>query len=293
MFAELISRALIKVSGPDGKNFLQGLLSRDVATLAAGLRFAALLSAQGKILFDLILAGEPDGVLLDCEATRAQELIAKLKVYRLRAKVEIAREPDLAVFAVFGVPSLSAEMGSDTIRAATDPRLCALGMRHYGPAAQIREHLLAAGLTERPEAEYSAHRLALGVPEGAAELGIEKLFLLEANAEELNGVDFQKGCYVGQELTSRMKRKTELKKRLLPLLMRDEAQSAGNWTGSAVTAGEELLGHVIGGTARTAFALLRLDRLAAARAKMQPLEIGEMEAELLVPPYLDARLEIS
>jgi hypothetical protein len=290
MFAELTSRALIKVSGPDAKIFLQGLLSSDVATLGTGLRAAALLSAQGKILFDLILAGEPDGVLLDCEAARAEELIAKLKLYRLRAKVEIAREADLSVFAAFGAPSRSAAIASGAPTAVTDPRLSALGMRLYGPATQIRERVLAAGLTEHKEPEYAAHRLALGVPEGAGELGIEKLFLLEANAEELNGVDFQKGCYVGQELTSRMKRKAELKKRLLPLLIHNEAQPAGNWAGAAVTAGEELLGHVIGGDRHIAFALLRLDRLAEARGKKQTLKVGEAQAELLVPPYLAGKL---
>jgi folate-binding protein YgfZ len=285
MFAELKSRALIMVSGPDAKNFLQGLLSNDVAGLGTGLRAAALLSAQGKILFDLILDGEQDGVLLDCEAARVEELIAKLKLYRLRAKVEIARDKGRAVFAAFGAPSLAGEMGSAELGAGSDPRLPALGTRLYGPATEIRERLLAPGLIERPESDYCAQRLALGVPEGAPDLGIEKLFLLEANAEELNGVDFRKGCYVGQELTSRMKRKAELKKRLLPLAIEGTAPA-----GAPVTAGGELLGHVIGGGRHIAFALLRLDRLAESRAKMQPLKIGEAAAELLVPRYLAGKL---
>lgn len=284
MFAELKSRALVRLSGPETRAFLQGLLSNDVT--GDGAIFAALLSPQGKIQFDLIVWNGPDETLIDCEDARADELVAKLKLYRLRAKIDISRD-NRAVFALWGAsaPQRPHQGTSGLIfdSSCMDPRCAALGARRAAPAAQART--LLKPLMEADEAEYIAHRLALGVPEGARELNIEKLFLLEANAEELHGVDFQKGCYVGQELTSRMKRKMELKKRLLPLAIAGEAAPGAN-----VIAGEEILGQVIGGAPSTVFALLRLDRLADARASRTPLRVGDAPAELQVPVYLAGKL---
>ncbi|MFO1187957.1 MAG: folate-binding protein [Alphaproteobacteria bacterium] len=288
MFAELKSRAIVRLSGPETRPFLQGLLSNDVTR--DGAIFSALLSPQGKILFDLLLLNRADDTLIDCEAARADELVAKLKLYRLRARIDIARLTEVSLFAEWQgagefhpVSSLRPSRGSTDARGKSgpdtfiDPRLSALGARAIGPRSTEQD--------SADEAAYTAHRLAVGVPESAAELGIEKLFLLEANAEELHGVDFRKGCYVGQELTSRMKRKAELKKRLLPLAIAGEAAPGAN-----VTADEEILGQVIGGRRGIAFALLRLDRVAAARAAGAPIKIAGTPADLRVPAYLEGRV---
>jgi hypothetical protein len=280
MFAELKSRALIRVTGQDTPSFLQGLVSNDVADLGAGARYGALLSPQGKILFDFILIGETGGVLIDCEAARGDELIAKLNLYRLRAKIEIARDETRGVFVRYDWETEPMPLRNGGYIRFRDPREESLGLRVIGAQGAARQGL-AASFPETSESDFARHRRARGIAEGAGELGVEKLFLLEANAEELHGVDFHKGCYVGQELTSRMKRKAELKKRLLPLAIAGEAAA-----GAPVTAGDELLGSVIGGGPEIAFALLRLDRLAVARASGQQLKIGAASAELVIPPYL-------
>jgi len=205
----LRNRALIRVGGADGRPFLQGLLSQDVLTLAPDApRYAGLLTPQGKALFDLFLWSDPagsDDVLLDCEADRAETLMKRLTLYRLRRPVTIAPEEGLAVHW-----SADPQAG-----AASDPRLAALGWRWLAPA----------GEGDAGEA-YRAHRLGQGVPEGAAELGEDKTLWLECNAQELHGVDYAKGCYVGQENTARMHYRNKVNRRLvvLPLERSDPAR---------------------------------------------------------------------
>ncbi len=194
--AQLSSRAIAEVVGPDWRTFLQGLLSQDVETLQAGeLRFGALLNPQGKLLFDLFILGRDDGCWLDVAADRRDALIQRLSIYRLRAKVEIAAV-DAAVWALWG----GAGGG------AADPRLAALGRRAYGDAP--------AGATIAREAAYDAMRLALGVPDPGKDSPAETDYPIEANFDLLNGIDFQKGCFVGQETTSRMKRRGQIKNRM-------------------------------------------------------------------------------
>ena len=281
-FAVLTSRSLIRVSGEEAKTFLQGLISNDIEKIGErNAIFAALLSAQGKIQFDfIVLSDHHGGYLLDVEAARRDDLIKKLKLYRLRAKLAI--EPiDMHIVAVFGdrtnaqVPQPSPMID--------DPRHAQLGLRAYGQGDELRAGLIASGAIEASEDGYEADRIALGVPQGAGELGIEKLFLLEANAEELHGVDFKKGCYVGQELTSRMKRKAELKKRLLPFHV--SAQPAPD---AHVSAGGRELGNVVGGRSGIAFALVRLDRLV--EADRAAIKISDAPATLALPAYLSSTL---
>ena len=280
-FALLSSRSLIRIAGEEAEAFLQNLISNDMARLSrGGAIYAALLSAQGKIQFEFLVIADAGGYLLDVEAARRDELIKKLKLYRLRAKVSI--EPATGdVVAIFGdrtnlhFPRLGL--------AIDDPRQVQLGMRAYGEFASIRAVLLSSDAVESSEEGYVSDRIALGVPEGATELGIEKLFLLEANAEELHGVDFQKGCYVGQELTSRMKRRAELKKRLLPFRISPPPPLDAH-----VTANGRELGNVVGERSGTAFALVRLDRLAD--ADRAAIEIGGAPAVLAMPAYISSVL---
>ena len=187
--------------------FLQGLVTNDLALLAPDRPlWGGLLSAQGKALFDFILWAGGDDVLIDCEAEQAEALARRLTLYRLRRPVTIAREENLAVHwhspAKAGAQS-DTEAGSRPPPGNTiDPRLPALGHRWLAPA-------------EEPATGWLEHRLRLGVTEGAAELGTDKILWLECNAAELNGVSFAKGCYVGQENTARMNWRNKVNRRLV------------------------------------------------------------------------------
>lgn len=199
----LTDRALIRISGEEARPFLQGLVTRDVLTLTADQpRWTALLSPQGKLLFDFILWADGDDVLIDCEAAQADMLIRRLTLYRLRRKVTIARVDDLAVHW-----SLQAD------DKPFDPRLSALGHRW-----------IAAADDGDGSAPFRAHRLSLGIFEGVAELGQDQLLWLETNAGELNGVDYDKGCYIGQENTARMHYRNKVSRRLVavPIDLADE-----------------------------------------------------------------------
>lgn len=238
--ARLPSRALVRVGGPDWRSFLQGLLTQDVDSLAEGeLRFAALLTPQGRLLYDLFVLGEADGALLDVAGAKREALIARLSMYRLRAKVEIAAD-ERAVSALY-----PAEAAPGFVR---DPRLPALGLRGYGADAD-------AAITAT-EADYDVHRLALGIP-ATADWGEEKTYPIDANFDLLGGIDFRKGCFVGQETTSRMKRRGQIRNRMLPIRFDGPPPPHG----AEVLAGELRAGEVLSGVEGRAMALLRLDRI--------------------------------
>ena len=185
----LTDRAVIRLSGEDVRGFLQGLVTSDVS--GALPVWAGLLTAQGKALFDFLVWADGDDLLIDCEAGQADALIRRLSLYRLRRRIDIARDPTLAVH-------WSLEAGAGV----PDPRLPALGYRWIAPA-------------DDPVEGWRAHRLALGVVEGISEIGSDKTLWLEANAAELNGVSFSKGCYVGQENTARMNWRQKVNRRLV------------------------------------------------------------------------------
>lgn len=238
----LSSRALVKVSGPDWRTFLQGLLSNDVETLAVGeARFAGLLTPQGRLLFDLFVLTEPDGALLDVAAAWRPALIDRLSIYRLRAKVAVAADSRCVSVRNSG-PAADGWV--------QDPRLPALGRRGYGLADEIEA---------ADEAGYDLHRMALGVP-GSNDWGSDKTYPIEANFDLLNGIDFRKGCFVGQETTSRMKRRGQVKSRMLPIAFEGPPPPAG----SEVLAGALRAGEVLSGADGRAMALLRLDRIKGA-----------------------------
>jgi tRNA-modifying protein YgfZ len=263
MIADLKSRALVRVSGPDWRSFLQGLLTQDVETLAAGeARFAALLTPQGKLLFDLFLIGDEDGCRLDVAAERRDSLIQRLSIYRLRAKVEIAAV-DEPVKALWGV----AEAPEGWRR---DPRMAALGWRGYGAQA-------APGAITADEDAYDAHRLALGVPDPGKDCPPETAYPIEANFDLLGGIDFKKGCFVGQETTSRMKRRGAIKSRMLPIVFDGPPPAFG----AEVLAGTLRAGEVHTGRNGRAMALLRLDRIEEAA-----LSVDGRAASVERPGYL-------
>jgi len=237
--ARLVSRAVIAVSGPDWKSFLQGLLTQDVETIAPGeLRFSGLLTPQGKLLYDLFVAGTEDGALLDVAAQHRAAILTRLTMYRLRAKVtlEASDRPVLAVF------------GDGVSGPYIDPRHPGLGGRAYDDRPATTD-----------EDAYEAHRLALGVP-GPADWGSETTYPIEADFDLMAGIDFKKGCFVGQETTSRMKRRGLIKTRMLPIVFDGPAPAFG----TEVLAGELRAGEVLSGRDGRAMALLRLDRIEGA-----------------------------
>ena len=203
IFAHLTNRALVAVSGADARPWLDNLLSNAVEDLEPGeIRAALLLTPQGKFLFDLFVIApggdEPqDILLLDVEADRRDDLIRRLTMYRLRAKVTITADDRQVLAAWDGAPDAGAWVA--------DPRLPALGWRGYGLDVT----------TSADEADYDAHRLALGVPDPDRACGADKTYPIEADFDFLNGIDFKKGCFVGQETTSRMKRRGTVKNRML------------------------------------------------------------------------------
>lgn len=193
----LLNRAVIRLSGDDVRGFLQGLVTNDTSGDLPV--WAALLTPQGKAMFDFFLWADGEDVLVDCEAGAADALVKRLTLYRLRRPISIAVEPALAV-----------HWAKDGEQGVADPRLAAIGRRWLAPADSAD-----AGA----DAAYLAHRLSLGVTEGQAELG--DILWLETNAAELNGVSFTKGCYVGQENTARMNWRQKINRRLIVVPLAD------------------------------------------------------------------------
>ena len=241
-FASLKNRALIALSGPDWRDFLQSLITQDVETLGAGeARFGALLTPQGRLLYDLFVVGRDDGCWLDVLAEHRGAIIQRLTLYRLRAKVEISPD-ETPVSILYGG---QANPGPGWAR---DPRLPALGWRGYGAVAPV-------GAVVADEAARDAAKLRLGVP-GPADWGSDKTYPIEANFDLLNGIDFKKGCFVGQETTSRMKRRGQIKSRMLPIAFDGAAPEPG----AEVLAGDLRAGEVLSVGEGRAMALIRLDR---------------------------------
>jgi tRNA-modifying protein YgfZ len=269
-FAPLPSRALIALSGPDWRDFLQGLITQDVETLAAGeARFGALLTPQGRLLYDLFIVGREDGCWLDVLAEHRAAIVQRLMMYRLRAKVEIAAD-ETPVSILFG--DMAASPGADWVR---DPRLPALGWRGYGAEPP-------PGSTLADEAARDAAKLALGVP-GPADWGSDKTYPIEANFDLLNGIDFQKGCFVGQETTSRMKRRGQIKSRMLPIAFEGPSPAVG----AEVLAGDLRAGVVTSTGEDRAIALMRLDR-----ADGQSLTVDGLPVTLEPPAWLSEALGV-
>lgn len=204
----LNQRAVIRISASDAsedcREFLQGLVTQDMQAVQPGApQWSALLTAQGKVLFDFFLWADGDDILIDCEKDHAEALAKRLKLYRLRRKIGIEMEEGLTV-----------HWALDADDKPTDPRLSALGYRWLDSSQK----------DESTDVTYQAHRLSLGVTEGQEELGNDKTLWLECNAAELNGVSFAKGCYVGQENTARMNYRQKVNRRLVvvPIDQADE-----------------------------------------------------------------------
>ncbi len=231
------NRAVLRISGTDRESFLQGLVTNDVRRLTNGAVYAALLTPQGKYLADFLLVPAPESILLDVRADLAEGLLRRLSMYRLRADVSIEKTDWIVCRGLGPAPAGSVQ----------DPRHAALGWRSYGPAPETCD----------PSAiDWTALRVEHVIPETGVELRPDESYILESGFERLHGVDFRKGCYVGQEVTARMKHKTDLKKGLFRVHVTGEAEP-----GTEITTAEGKPAGVLHTRAGDrAIAFLRLDR---------------------------------
>ena len=294
-FCSLAHRGVIAVGGEDRVAFLQGLISNDTSRVGAGqAEYAALLTPQGRFQFDMFLVGAPDGdaILLEVERDRAADLVKKLSLYKLRSKVTIADHLDaFEVVAAFG-DGAGAALGLAATRGAAraiegavafvDPRLPALGVRILAPRGRIATVLAPIGFGTASEDAYEALRLKLGVPDGSRDLPVDKALLLENGFDELHGIDWQKGCYMGQELTARTKYRGLVRKRLLPV----EVDGPMPAPGTPVMLGEKEAGEMRSGRAGHALALLRLEMIAAAARDGDALVAGAAKLKPHVPDWV-------
>jgi folate-binding protein YgfZ len=280
--ALLADRGVIKVAGDGTRNFLHGLVTADVLALVPGTaRFCALLTPQGKIIADFLATEAPakdgGGFFLDIPRALGSTLVAKLNLYKLRAKVMVE---DLSE--VLGILAVWDGGGATGVGLSyADPRLKALGMR-----VMLPPHLAAATASEigaeLVDADrYEAHRIALGVPQGGLDFSYGDAFPHETDMDQLGGVDFAKGCYVGQEVVSRMEHRGTARTRAVPVRYDGTAPTAG----STVTAGDRQVGTMGSAAAGRALALLRLDRVTEAMAQGEALFGGGVPIHLVKPEW--------
>ena len=280
--ALLPDRGVVKVAGEDVSRFLNGLLTADVTKVAPGApRYAALLTPQGKIIVDCIVVETPakdgGGFFLDCPRARASALVDRLNFYKLRAKLLIEDISEiLGVMAAWG--------GSGTTAVGLcypDPRLAALGTRIMlqPPLAEQAARELSAELVDA--GEYEAHRIALGVPRGEIDFTYGDAFPHEADLDQLAGVDFDKGCYVGQEVVSRIEHRARARTRVIPVAYEGRAPDPG----VAVMAGEKVVGTMGSAAAGRALASLRIDRVEEALAGGARLSAAGVPIRLAKPSW--------
>lgn len=279
--ALLPDRGVVTVTGEDAEKFLQGAITNDLGLLATQPALhAGLLSPQGKILFEFFIVRSPEGFCLETAKNRAAELADRLMLYRLRAKVEIRDvSADYTVAAVWGGDYAPRGASRPPLWFA-DPRLAALGHREL---VTIRSDWALGGedATSATQDDYHAHRIAQGVPEGGKDYTFGDAFPHEALFDQLNGVSFTKGCYVGQEVVSRMQNRGTARKRVVPVVAEGPLPPSG---ASIVAGGVELgkLGSVAG---ERGLALLRLDRVNEFREKGETLWAGDVQVRVELPAW--------
>jgi folate-binding protein YgfZ len=280
--ALLPDRGVVKVVGDDARHFLNGLVTSDMAKVAPGSpRFAALLTPQGKIIVDFIIAeasaDDGGGFFLDCPRALVSTLVEKLNFYKLRAKVICEDLSEvLGVMAIWG-----GEGDSDYGLCYPDPRLAELGSRIMLPPHLAEEAASDLGAKLADATDYEAHRIELGVPRGGLDFSYGDAFPHEADMDQLNGVDFDKGCYVGQEVVSRVEHRASARSRIVAITYEGFAPSAG----LPIMAGDKQVG-TLGSTAKgRGLALVRLDRAEEARIAGIPLEAGGIALRAAKPAW--------
>jgi hypothetical protein len=275
-YAILQDRGVVGVGGPDAPKFLQDLVTADIERVSADAAgYGGLLTPQGKILFDFIIYRPADRFLLDAPRTAVPDLAKRLLFYRLRAKVEIV---DLSeshrVIAAWG----SDEKPAGPTAFVPDPRLAALGFRAIAPAS---EELHLPGWRVADAGAYHAHRIALGVPEGGVDFIYGQAFPHDADMDQLGGVDTRKGCYVGQEVVSRMEHRGTARRRIVVARAAAPLPAAG----TPIAADGRTLGELASVSGTSGLARVRIDRVKAALDAGTPLEAGGVPLSLAIPGW--------
>lgn len=290
-FARLPDRTVLSVRGPDARKLLQDLVTDNLEDMQAhgDIRHSGLLSPQGKILFEFFIVrwdrGSEPVWCIDCETSQADDLLKRLAFYKLRAKVEISRsEPELVVAAVWG--GAPPQLNEGAVLACKDPRLDAMGFRLLAPRnkmddlAKMAEGDVAA-LEPAAVDNYHAHRISCGVPEGGRDFSFGDAFPHEALWDEMGSVDFRKGCFIGQEVVSRMEHRGTARKRIVKVTAASALE-----TGNAVQAGQAAIGNIGSVSGNSGLALVRLDRVAEARAKAIPITVADRELSIELPEWV-------
>lgn len=273
--ALLEDRGVLRLAGADSRKFLQGLITSNIDRVQGGTGLhAGLLTPQGKILFDFFVVADGEDLLLDIARDKAAELAKRLGFYKLRAAVEIAEEPALSVAVVWGgTPRLP-----DGAIVYADPRLAELGVRAILPAGTGAADLGCEAVSAE---DYHAHRIGLGVPEGGRDYVFGEAFPHEALLDQLGGVDFTKGCFVGQEVVSRMEHRGTARRRIVPV----EGDGPLPAPGTSVEAGSVSLGTLGSVSGGKGLAMLRLDRAEEALARGEALTAGGVTLTLRRPSF--------
>lgn len=285
-YAVLEDRGVVAVGGEDRAAFLQGLVSNDVLRVGeARAAYALLLTPQGKFLHDFRMVESGDALLLDPETERRAELLRRLKMHKLRSRITLEdraedRAEGMAVVALFGGDAL-ARLGLPNEAGAalpfaggvvfTDPRLPGLGARAFLPREGLAAALEGAGFAPAGAGDYDRHRIALGVPDGSRDLIPEKSIPLENDLDDLNAISWDKGCYMGQELTARTKYRALIRKKLFPVAVDGPLPAPG----TPVTLDGREVGELRSGSGSNALALLRLEDVARAEQDGVPLKAGD------------------
>jgi len=273
--AHLDDRAVVRIGGPDAATLLQNVVTLDVERAdRERIGYGALLSPQGKILWDFVLHKLADGYAADVRISEKEAFAKRLSLYRLRAKVEIAVDPELAVYAAWNdragdpVPTRSVQ---DERR--NDPRVAALGERWVAPKGSVA--------TDASAADWHSHRISLAVPEGGIDFVFGEAFPFDAAMDSLNGVAFDKGCYIGQEVVSRMRHRGTARRRIVAL----HARATLPEPGAEIVAGERPLGRLGSSFDGKGIGLVRLDRLRAALDEHLPVRAGPEEVGVALPSW--------
>ncbi|MES0809537.1 folate-binding protein [Roseibium sp. SCPC15] len=284
-FAQLTDRSIIRVSGEEAQHFLQNLVTADIDEIdRSGAGASALLTPQGKILFDFLIYKTDDSYLVDAPSSTAADLLKRLTFYRLRAKVDLEMMPEgTAVFAVWN----GTAHPESAIVTVTDPRLPALGQRLVGPGTALSDEL---GTDPSDVQVYDTHRIKQGVAEGLKDYDYSDIFPHDADLDQLGGVSFSKGCYVGQEVVSRVHHRGTARKRFV------QVESSGTLPekGAVVSANGKSLGTLGSSTAANGgsigLALLRLDKVRQAEDNGSPLQCGDAEITVKLPEWAEFAL---
>ncbi len=292
-YIRLEDRGVLEIAGEDAREFLQGLISNDVHKVAAGAAvYAAFLTPQGKYLHDFFIAELGGALLLDCEKERLADLKRRLGMYRLRSKVTLSdRTEDFVVAALIGdgiAENLGLPPGQTGAAvplgqgiAYADPRLPAIGIRVVLPRDGAAAVLEGAGLAALDRTDYDQLRIRLGLPDGSRDMQVERAILLESGFDELHGIDWDKGCYLGQELTARTKYRGLIRKRLMPV----EVDGPMPPPGTSVILEDKEVGEIRSGSGGVAIALMRLEVLEHAPEMRPVLLAGRAEITPFKPQW--------